>query len=181
MAKMEDRSPLIIPKENLFVKIILFIWQLPQNIIGFIFYLLLKKYIRKGNIYYFFDLYNKQESKNPYMYIGEDYKYKEYIVVEKEKFNSVSLGNFVFIKKPFELFTVLHEYGHQKQSKKLGIFYLIFIGLPSIICNIYDRIFHKKWTKEKRIRWYYNLLWEKNANKLSNLEYSSNNTFKFIK
>lgn len=160
-------------------QILLFIWQLPQNIIGIILFLILRNWITKGDIYYFLKQNDKENSIDHYKYIGDDYKTKKYLVVNIKNFNSISLGNFVFLDT-FDLFTVLHEYGHQKQSKKLGFLYLIFIGLPSITCNIYGKIFHRKWSNEKIIEWYYNLPWEKNANKLSNLEYSNNNIFKFI-
>lgn len=158
--------------------ILLFIWQLPQNIIGIILFLILRKSITKGDIYYFLKRYNKENTIDYYKYIGNDYKIRKYLVVNKKNFNSISLGDFVFLRS-FDLLTVLHEYGHQKQSKKLGFLYLILVGFPSIACNIYDKIFHRKWSDEKRIEWYYKLPWEKNANKLSNLEYS-NNIFKFI-
>ena len=159
--------------------ILLFIWQLPQNIIGIILFLILRKSITKGYIYYFLNRDNKENTIDYYKYIGDDYKIRKYLVVNKKNFNSISLGDFVFLRS-FDLLTVLHEYGHQKQSKKLGFLYLILVGLPSIACNIYDKIFHRKWSDEKRIEWYYKLPWEKNANKLSNLEYSNNNIFKFI-
>ena len=159
--------------------ILLFIWQLPQNIIGIILFLILRKSITKGDIYYFLKRDNKVDSIEYYKYIGDDYKIRKYLVVNKKNFNAISLGDFVFLRS-FDLLTVLHEYGHQKQSKKLGFLYLILVGFPSIACNIYDKIFHRKWSDEKRIEWYYKLPWEKNANKLSNLEYSNNNIFKFI-
>ena len=158
--------------------ILFFIWQLPQNIIGIILFLILRKSITKGDIYYFLNRDNKENTIDYYKYIEDDYKIRKYLVVNKKNFNSISLGDFVFLRS-FDLLTVFHEYGHQKQSKKLGFLYLILVGLPSITCNIYDKIFHRKWSDEKRIEWYYKLLWEKNANKLSNLEYS-NNIFKFI-
>lgn len=161
-------------------QILLFIWQLPQNIIGAILFLILRKWIIKEDIYYFLKQNKKENSIEKYKYIGDDYKTKKYLVVNNKNFTAVSLGNFVFLDE-FNLFTVLHEYGHQKQSKKLGFLYLIFVGLPSITFNIYDRIFHRKWSSKKRLEWYYNLPWEKNANKLSNLEYSaSDKTFKII-
>ena len=62
--------------------------------------------------------------------------------------------------------TIKHESGHAQQSKRLGIFYLIIIGLPSISGNIFSRLFHKKWEPKKRILWHYNLPWEKWADKL---------------
>ena len=36
--------------------------------------------------------------------------------------------------------TIKHEYGHQKQSLYLGWFYLLIIGIPSFLGNIWDRI-----------------------------------------
>lgn len=56
-----------------------------------------------------------------------------------------------------------HEYGHHVQSIRLGWFYLLLIGLPSFACNVWDRLFHKKWEFNKRTNWYYSLPIERNA------------------
>ena len=63
---------------------------------------------------------------------------------------------FIYKKK-----TVLHEIGHQKQSKILGWLYLLLVGLPSIIGNLLFRIKYVKTHFD-----YYNLPWEKWADKL---------------
>lgn len=82
----------------------------------------------------------------------------------------VSLGSFVvFGVKDNRMILpkhLLHELGHCIQSIYLGPFYLLLIGLPSITFNVWDRLFHKKWSSKKRSEWYYSLPWEHWANKL---------------
>ena len=63
-----------------------------------------------------------------------------------------------------------HEQGHQKQSRYLGWFYLIIIGLPSLLGNIYDRVAHKDWSSKDSIKWYYNQPWEKWADHLGGVK-----------
>lgn len=121
-------------------KFILFIWQLPQNILGLL--VILFTGAVKIECYYFTN------------------KCSEF---------GVSLGNFIIFGGyylPSSLGDLRHEQGHQKQSLYLGWLYLILIGLPSIIGNIYDRMFHKKWDNIRRVKWYYNQPWEKWADKL---------------
>lgn len=80
----------------------------------------------------------------------------------------VSLGKYIIVHfSDCDPFTLKHEYGHTEQSKRLGWLYLIVIGIPSAIGNIYDRIAHKKWTEYKRKMWYYKQPWEAWANKLA--------------
>lgn len=78
--------------------------------------------------------------------------------------SGISLGNYIIVKHfPISRHTwnsVKHEYGHSIQSKRYGWFYLPIIGLPSLLGNIYDRLFHKS------AQWYYNLPWEKGADNL---------------
>lgn len=88
--------------------------------------------------------------------------------VEKKLFNSaVSLGNYIILDEGFLrvggvtlLNAVRHEKGHQKQSKMLGWFYLLIVGVPSVIRNVYARIF------KKSNEWYYSGYPEKQADKL---------------
>lgn len=129
------------------IKILLFIWQLPQNLIGFVI------------------------SRN-YKCVSEIENHKIYF---KEKFfgSGVSLGQFIvmdYIHYEQNTLGKKHEIGHCKQSRILGIFYLLLIGIPSITGNIYDRLAHKRWTKEKRIKWYYSQPWEKSADKLGKVK-----------
>ena len=123
------------------------IWQLPQNILGSIVILFTSAFKTKDGRYW---------------------------VTRKGGFG-VSLGDFIIFGDmngryiPSEE-SIKHEQGHQKQSLYLGWLYLLIIGFPSACGNIYDRIVHKKWDREKRIKWYYNLPWEKWADKLGGVE-----------
>lgn len=84
-------------------------------------------------------------------------------------FNSgVSLGDYIILDNHgvVNSDTVYHEYGHSIQSRYLGPVYLIVIGLPSLIGNIWDRVAHTKWSIAQRVKWYYNQPWEKGADKL---------------
>ena len=86
---------------------LLYIWQLPQNLVG-----LFVRHIYTGEV--------------KHRVAGIDFWYC------KSFEGGISLGNMVMIGSKYEL-TVRHEYGHQKQSKMLGWLYLPIIGLPSII------------------------------------------------
>lgn len=78
----------------------------------------------------------------------------------------VSLGDYIIVNQYANETTLNHERGHKKQSLYLGWLYLIIIGLPSAIGNLWDRWFHKKWSSADRIKWYYSQPWEKWADKL---------------
>ena len=123
------------------VKVVLFIWQLPQNILGFFLSLGGKKIdVVGGKVY-----------------------------VKKYLFNSaVSLGSFVIIdSRRFKTDTVIkHMQGHQKHSLYLGPMYLLTVGIPSFCRNIWDRIAHRKWPIQKRLDWYYSGYPEKSADEL---------------
>ena len=124
-------------------KILLWIWQFPQNIAGF--------FLSRG------------ASKEEY----EGIKY--YI---KPLFRSgVSLGNYIILDPVILRFrdsyvknSIKHEHGHQIQSLYFGPLYLILIGIPSLCGNLKSRYYHL--TRE----WYYNQPWEKWADKLGKVE-----------
>lgn len=84
---------------------LLWLWSLPQNLLG----LLVK-------------LFTKAEK------VGDHYQYNI-------KHGSVSLGEYIFLcPNHWDKDEILkHENGHRKQSRYLGWFYLLVIGLPSII------------------------------------------------
>ena len=69
----------------------------------------------------------------------------------------VSLGNYIIFGHKPEIKSECHEVGHQKQSLKLGWLYLLIIGIPSFCGNIYARLFHKS------AEWYYSQPWEHDA------------------
>ena len=45
----------------------------------------------------------------------------------------ISLGKYIIVNQWSTKKTIMHEYGHCLQSKKLGWLYLAVIGLPSIV------------------------------------------------
>lgn len=123
------------------VKVVLFIWQLPQNILGFFLSLGGKKIdVVGGKVY-----------------------------VKSFFFNSsASLGNFIIIdSRRFKTDAIIkHAQGHQKHSLYLGPMYLLIVGIPSFCRNIWDRIAHRKWPIQKRLDWYYSGYPEKSADEL---------------
>ena len=83
--------------------IILYIWQLPQNLLG-----LLIKYIVRAELLY------------------------SSLYVWKLR-SGLSLGNYIFVNEHCADNTILHELGHRKQSRILGPLYLLVIGIPSFL------------------------------------------------
>ena len=129
------------------MEILLYLWQLPQNLVGLLFTRFLGA--------------KKQEI------LKDTQVYKH----NKKAFSSVSLGHFLIIKgTQYSETTLKHEYGHHLQSLRLGWLYLLIIGLPSLLGNIYDRTAHKKWTQEQRYLWYYRQPWESWADKLGKVK-----------
>lgn len=111
-------------------KVLLYVWQLPQNIVGL-----------------FVILFNRAEKRADGTY-------------RTDKGFGVSLGNYIIISRHAGMSTVYHEQGHQKQSLYLGWLYLFTIGILSASGNLIDRWFHKKWRYDQRVQWYYSLPWE---------------------
>ena len=82
-------------------KVLLYVWQLPQNIVGLLVIL-----------------------------FSRAWKDSEGIYVTDCRFG-VSLGNYIIINKYHSSNDVKHEQGHQKQSLYLGWLYLFTIGILS--------------------------------------------------
>ncbi len=95
------------------IKIILYLWQLPQIILGLILLL-----------YY----------KTPTTELIIIDNVRQYI--SKKMQGGISLGPINIIDTK-NIKTRLHEYGHSIQSRILGPLYLIVIGIPSIIWAAY--------------------------------------------
>lgn len=105
---------------------------------------------------------------------SRDYKGIKYYFYPKWRCG-VSLGNYVLLGDCFEerLDIIAHEYGHTRQSLFFGPLYLILIGAPSGLGNLYDRIFHTKergWSYEQSYYWYYHQPWEKWADDLGGVD-----------
>ena len=123
-------------KETLF-----WIWQLPQNLLGL-----------------FMLLWYRHE-KEYHRLNGRTFYYTT------EMPSGISLGNYIIMNREDMEDGMKHEYGHSIDSRRWGPIYLLVIGLPSLMGNIYDRIFHRHWKYSKSYRWYYNQPWEKSADK----------------
>lgn len=86
--------------------ILMYVWQLPQNILG----LLFRLFVVNGL---------KADIDGITIIYSAGFK------------GGISLGNTIILgsQRPF---SAHHEYGHQLQSKLLGPLYLIVIGIPSL-------------------------------------------------
>lgn len=123
------------------------IWELPQNLAGLILWLVTRpkqeSVVRSGNR----------------------------LLIKVTGF-SVSLGSFIFWQDdrymgiPNRVTNRQHEWGHSVQSRWLGPFYLLIIGIPSSLRNLYGRWVYNRtgqyWTG------YYDGFPERQANELGN-------------
>jgi hypothetical protein len=138
------------------IKLILFIWQAPQKLLGFIL-------IKLTNAEY---RHIKTETGKCiyYWYYVRDTKFKQFI-------SGVSLANIILISTDNET-TIKHEHGHSIQSLYMGWLYLPVIGIYSaLFCNMWQRWFHKDWNRYDRHYWYYITRWcEKWADKLGKVD-----------
>ena len=93
------------------VAVLLYLWQLPQNLLG----LLLVTILRPEDCY--------------------DLEVVRLCYASRMK-GGISLGRYIIIRdvmKDYTGATERHELGHAKQSRMLGWFYLLVIGLPFLI------------------------------------------------
>lgn len=91
--------------------ILLYIWQLPQNLLG----LLVVLFTRPAAVI---------PSDDGYVVVHSSYRMR----------GGISLGRYVIINaRQCTTDTIRHELGHCRQSRMLGWLYLIVIGLPSVL------------------------------------------------
>ena len=91
------------------MKILKYIWCLPQLLVGFIVMLVTRA---------------KKDDRGLYIW-NSGY--------------GLSLDSFIFVSKYASENTIKHEQGHTKQSRMLGPLYLLVIGLPSMIwCHCFE-------------------------------------------
>jgi hypothetical protein len=88
-------------------------------------------------------------------------RWEDALVYQWEFNNGLSLGRYIFVPFDADSKYIKHEYGHSIQSKYLGWFYLLVIGLPSLIwCGCFDKY------RAKHGISYYDFYTEKWADKL---------------
>ena len=119
-------------------KALLWLWQLPQHLLGLAVWKVLKL---AGKV-----VSTVESHDNAIIFVDVQI--------------GLSLGKYIFICKSYGGNTIKHEQGHSVQSRRLGPLYLLIIGLPSFTGNIYSRITHKN------SAWYYRQPWEAQADKL---------------
>ena len=129
--------------------IIKYIWQFPQMLAAWIWYLVRKKSILYNSVGNFYTVY-----------VGANR-------------GGVTLGDKIFISKCYHgeylNMVIAHESGHVKQSLYLGPLYLIVIGIPSILWA-----WSHKWIAPKKsYYWLYTEAW---ANKLGGLGVNEDGT-----
>ena len=86
---------------------LLYLWQLPQNLIG-----LLLRLIYKGN-----------DDKTNGIIVRRSLNMR----------GGISLGRYIIVNQFARDKTIYHELGHCRQSMYLGWLYLLVIGIPSIL------------------------------------------------
>lgn len=131
-------------------KLLLWLWQLPQNIIG--------------TVYSWFTY----KLSDPFTY--NDHQ-QAYIYLNPSGGGSVTLGQYIFMGQYHWNYTrdkvLHHEYGHVIQSQYLGWLYLPVIGLSSLGWVFYRRIQHYFNIPRKD---YYSFWTESWANKLGGVK-----------
>ena len=124
-------------------EILLWLWQLPQNLLGLLLLLIYKR------------------EKEYHRLNGRRFYYTE------EMPSGISLGNYIVMNRQDREDGMKHEYGHSIQSRILGPLYLLVIGLLSGLYNLIDRLVVEKvvgWDRSMRI--YYSMPWERWADVL---------------
>lgn len=131
-----------------FIAFLMYLHQLPQNLLGFALYLYYQGY---------------EEMRQ----VG----YNDVVVVKSPKMRGgISLGQYVIVSRDAKQETIYHKLGHCKQSQILGWLFLIVIELPSIIWAALYGI------QEIRERWsYYDFYTERWANELGEETRRNNN------
>ncbi len=135
------------------MRVLLWIWQLFQNILGLTLVAITNAVAMSRTI----------DGETVVYYVARRFNHT---------WSGVSLGNYiVFSVDAFaDETSVRHEHGHQIQSEYLGPFYLIVVGLPSFLRNIWDRFAHIKWTNKQRVDWYYSHFPENQADKFGGVK-----------
>lgn len=120
------------------LQVILYIWQLPQNLLGLLLVALLRPEATLD-------------------FSGA----KVYFSTRMR--GGISLGRYIVLKAGLEHpNNICHEWGHSRQSLYLGWFYLLIIGLPSLI---WAAVYTQDWKVS-----YYDFYTEKWADKLGGVK-----------
>lgn len=130
-------------------KILLYIWQLPQNLLGLLVIAVTRAKLDSAFL---------------------DFGYFYYRSMLDHCSFGVCLGEYIiFGAYSASQLNWQHEAGHRRQSRMLGPLYLLVVGLPSVVRNIWDKIAHRSWSDLHRAMWYYGGYPEKWADRLGGI------------
>lgn len=119
------------------MKIIRWVWQLPQNLLGLMFIrTCTMKSARKVRTGKWVSVWFKPLSR-PSVCLGD------YIVLNN------------WYRGRIDPQVVGHVYGHQRQSLILGWLYLPLVGLPVVCRCLWGRLFHRNWSDSAKVSWHY--------------------------
>ncbi|MDR0569107.1 MAG: hypothetical protein LBG87_07880 [Spirochaetaceae bacterium] len=136
-----------------------YLWQLPQNILGWFFSKIWTRWLELA------ELRTAYLKGLPiYIFIVSAYSHRRHKLLSLV--SGFSAGQYIFLNDRHDVTDIRHELGHSAQSLYLGPLYLPIVGIPSICWNLWDRRFHKRWTPQERVRWYYGRFPENWADRL---------------
>jgi len=150
-----------------------YLWQLPQNLLGLA---LIHRFQRAGKIHLVVtppDDIGKLTCFQPEARLGTKWElaaqannipglaqrvtdWQLVLVKDVPNMGGISLGKYIICNRqqPAGLL-IAHERGHQIQSRKLGLLYLIIVGIPSSLRALWQRKRHGNWTPAQREAWYH--------------------------
>jgi hypothetical protein len=113
------------------IDLVLYLWQLPQNLLGKIIFIIHRKNILKIGI-----------MRKPY-----PSPIVSFYLTPAKHGGAISLGKYIFIfsERMYRNDVINHEYGHCRQSLYLGWLYLPIIGLQSILWAALGQPLRKKY------------------------------------
>ncbi len=126
---------------NVIVSILLWLWELPQNVLGLIFYA---------------NMVNGHGKKCD-VEINVRGEWRKFRYIYKESFpGGITLGEYVVLGGGVSQEDIKHEYGHVRQSRMLGWLYLIVVGVPSL----WHAFWHDKlWLRHKEYEHFWTERW----------------------
>lgn len=135
---------------KLILKILFWVWQLPQNMVGVC-------------------LTYRHKFKSC---VSGKIKVPVYFIEMKSL--GICFGDYIFIQyglcgKGLSTEIKLHEYGHYLLSKIFGPLYLVLMFYQLKLKPLIDSLFHRKWALDERYYWVNYGPLENWANKLANL------------
>jgi hypothetical protein len=146
---------------------ILFVWQLPQEILGYVLSRVWKKELDLLPDEVISNVQETEKEQGVKIYVVSGslhvrHKYLKYV-------SAFSIGRYICITDFHNEVTVRHELGHSIQSRYLGPLYLLLVGVPSVYGNLASRK-QVGWTAEEKMFWYYSRYPENWADKLGGVK-----------